>query len=195
MIDQPSYHGYELFHLIAKGDEAAFTKAFYHYNKRIYPYLLKKVHSESIAREMVQDVFLKLWLFRDKLAAIDNPEGYLFRIAANMLQDYFRREGHELKMKNRWAKKEGERSMVENEVWYSETRKLLNEAIYQLPPERKKIYELRQEGYSYEEIADSLQISIHTVRNQLVSATKTIKGFLNEKGLSTIIFIILWKGF
>lgn len=53
----------EFFRQIANSDEGAFTKTFYHYNKRIYPYLLKKVQSEDIAREMVQDVSLNYGSF------------------------------------------------------------------------------------------------------------------------------------
>jgi RNA polymerase sigma-70 factor (family 1) len=179
---------------IAQGDEAAFTQAFYHYNKRIYPYLLKKLHSPDLAREMVQDVFLKLWLIRDKLHDIPNPEPYLFRMVANLLQDFYRKAGHEYKMKNVWLKKEGEQ-VAEPEVWRSETRKLLNEAVQELPPERKKVYLLRMEGHSYEEIAEMLGVSIHTVRNQLASATRAIKEILRSKGLSAVISIILWRGF
>lgn len=179
---------------IAQGDEAAFTQAFYHYNKRIYPYLLKKLHSKDLAREMVQDVFLKLWLVRDKLYDISNPEPYLFRMVANQLQDFYRKAGHEYKMKTAWTKKEGEQQIAEPEVWHSETKRLLHEAVHELPPERKKVYQLRTEGHSYEEIADILGVSIHTVRNQLASATKAIKEILRSKGLSAVISIILWKG-
>jgi RNA polymerase sigma-70 factor (ECF subfamily) len=189
-----SYNTLELFRRIAQGDEAAFTQAFYYYNKRIYPYLLKRVQSEAIAREMVQDVFLKLWLFREKLDTDLNPESYLFHIAANTLHDYYRKLGRELKMKSAWTKKEGMHPIIESEVWHSETKKLLNEAVEQLPAERKKVYRLRMDGYSYEEIATSLGVSVHTVRNQLATATRTLKDILRSKGLSALIAIILWKG-
>lgn len=194
MVEQSLYQADELFRQIAAGDEAAFSKVFFHYNKRIYPFFLNKVQSEGVAKEMVQDVFLKLWVSRERLLTSANPEGYLFLIAANLLRDYFRRMGREQRMRAFWSKQEEGQQVVENEVWYSETRKLLQEAVHQLPPERQKIYQLRMEGHSYERIADILQISVHTVRNQLTSATKAIRGYLKDKGLAALILVILWKG-
>jgi RNA polymerase sigma-70 factor (family 1) len=188
-----TYSTEELFAQIAQGDEAAFTYVFTHYSKRIYPYLLKKVQSEAIAREMVQDIFLRLWLFREKLNMALNPESYLFNIAANILQDYYRKQGRELKMKSAWGKKEEAVQEVESGVWQSETRKLLHEAVEQLPAERRRAYRLRMEGFSYDEIAGNLGISVHTVRNQLASATRTLKDILRSKGLSALIAIIFWK--
>jgi RNA polymerase sigma factor (sigma-70 family) len=194
VTEQPLYQADELFRQIAAGDEAAFSKAFYYYNKRIYPYFLNKVQSEGVAKEMVQDVFLKLWISREKLLTSANPEGYLFLIAANLLKDYFRRMGREQKMRAFWSKKE-EGQVVESEVWYSETRKLLDAAMHQLPPERQRIYQMRMDGHSYETIADMLQISVNTVRNQLVSATKAVRAYLKDQGLAGLILVILWKGF
>jgi RNA polymerase sigma-70 factor (family 1) len=188
-----TYSTEELFAEIAQGNEAAFAQAFHHYNKRIYPYLLKKVQSEAIAQEMVQDVFLRLWVFREKLNAAFNPESYLFNIAANILQDYYRRLGRELKMKSGLTKKEEGQQTIESDVWQSETRKLLNEAVEELPNERRRIYRLRMEGFSYDEIAGNLGISVHTVRNQLANATKTLKDILHSKGLSALIAIIFWE--
>jgi RNA polymerase sigma-70 factor (ECF subfamily) len=188
-----TYSTEELFAQIARGNEAAFALAFHHYNKRIYPYLMRKVQSEAIAQEMVQDVFLRLWVFREKLDAAHNPESYLFNIAANILQDYYRRLGRELRMKSGWTKKEEGHQTIEADVWQSETRKLLNEAVEELPTERRRVYRLRMEGFSYEEIAGNLGISVHTVRNQLATATKTLKDILHSKGLSALIAIIFWE--
>jgi DNA-directed RNA polymerase specialized sigma24 family protein len=50
------------------------------------------------------------------------------------------------------------------------------------------------DGYSYEEIATSLGVSVHTVRNQLATATRTLKDILRSKGLAALIAIILWRG-
>lgn len=182
----------DLFHRIALGDEDAFKEAFYHYNQRIYPYLLKKVHSESIARDMVQDVFFKLWLHRGALEDIDHGEAYLFKIAANVLQDYFRKSIREQRLKSDIRNNSStQQSSVENEVWVSETRKLIERAMQLLPPQRKLVYELRQQGLSYDEIATQLNLSTNTVKNQLIKASKTIREFLISSGLAVMLFILL----
>ena len=97
LLNQPLPDEKELFTAIAKGDEVAFTKIFYHYNKRLYPFVLSLLHSEVWAEEVVQDVFLKLWSSRQKLAEVESPQSYIFRMAANRTLDYMKRNGWEIK--------------------------------------------------------------------------------------------------
>ena len=52
----------ELLNRIAQSDEAAFTEIFRHFSPRIWMFVVKKAKSESIAEEIVQEVFLKLWV-------------------------------------------------------------------------------------------------------------------------------------
>jgi DNA-directed RNA polymerase specialized sigma24 family protein len=58
--DQP-YNEQELIYLIGQSDQIAFTKLFDHYRNKIYTVALKLTHSTTIAEEIVEDVFLKIW--------------------------------------------------------------------------------------------------------------------------------------
>ena len=65
---------------MAEGDEAAFTFIFNQYQGKLYSVAVDITHSPEIAEEIVQDVFLKLWLKKEKLSLVESFSGYLFII-------------------------------------------------------------------------------------------------------------------
>src|ERR1700737_3967329 len=79
-----------LFQLLAGGDEEAFRQLFHHYNKMLQPFVFKLTRSSQAAEEVLQEVFLKLWLHREKLAAVEDPKAYLIRIVSNESFNYLR---------------------------------------------------------------------------------------------------------
>jgi RNA polymerase sigma-70 factor, Bacteroides expansion family 1 len=182
----------ELFLQLARGDEHAFTQIFLHYNRRLYPYILKKIKSPELAEEMVQEIFCKLWMHRDYLLGIENPEGYLYRIASNTILDHFRKMVQEYRMMKKLAEQEMPLTEEEEEsINFRETRKILQEGIIQLSGQRKLIFTLRQQGLSYEEIAGQLGLSANTVRNHLIAANKFIRNYLVQRGIAPALIIPL----
>jgi RNA polymerase sigma-70 factor (ECF subfamily) len=71
-----------------------------------------------------------------------------------------------------------------------EYSQIIQKAIDHLPPQRKLIYYLnREKGLNYQEIATELDISKHTVKNQLSTALQSIKSFINKSaGLFLFLF-------
>src|ERR1700743_1184583 len=92
---------HDLFHLIAGANEAAFAELFRRYDRRIYPFVLKMIKSEAQAEEITQEIFIKIWRYRDKLMSIDQPEAYIFTIAARHTLDQIRKRLNENKMLQR----------------------------------------------------------------------------------------------
>jgi RNA polymerase sigma-70 factor (family 1) len=182
-----------LFTRLSSGDEQAFTELFHHYTRKLYPFLIQKLRSEALAEELLQDIFLRLWVYRQKLAGLESPEGYLFRMAANRVQDHFR----DLHLRQ---------SLLQNAQsgdtadWHPEpamdldaARRILAEGVERLPEQRRKVYELKQAGLPYEEIATQLQISTNTVKNQIVHANRFLLEFLRDRGLAVLLLILSWK--
>lgn len=185
------YNEHELFREIAGGNESAFTEVFFLYSGRIHAYLLRKVQSEAIAREMLQDVFLKLWIYREALKKVHSPRAYLYRIVANHLQDHFRKLGRERRMHQHLLQANpAQESTTEADLYFSETSRIYEATIRGLSPQRRNIYMLRQEGFSYEEIAVKLGISPNTVKNQLIIAGKFVRESLRRQGLGIILFLV-----
>src|SRR5882757_232877 len=72
---------------VAEGDEKAFEKIFHHYRPKIYSYAFHLFRNIGLADELVQEVFLKVWLNRDKLPHLLKFESWVFIIARNQVFD------------------------------------------------------------------------------------------------------------
>jgi RNA polymerase sigma-70 factor (ECF subfamily) len=193
------YEDRQLFARIAEGDEAAFRSIFQHYGALIHPYVLKIVKEESMAREIVQEVFLKLWVARETLTAIDKPSSWLFRVASNFSISHFRKQ----ELDKRLLKEIGntrvgdaaaaEQPDVVDALSAKELKALIKEAVDQLPEKRKQIYLLlREQGMSRKEVAEYLNISENTVRNQLAISMQSIQEHIKKNtGLYIPVILII----
>lgn len=182
----------ELFTLAAAGDEEAFTKIFHHYNKKLYPFVLKITKSESASEEIVQDVAMVIWEKRVRMAALDNYASYIFKMAANKTFNYLKEVASEDKMlKQVLQNMEFFRSLTEEIIDSKEKEAIVKAAIDELPPQRKIIYKLsREEGLTHKEIAKQLDISQNTVKNQMVEALRFIRGKLQTASVIILMGII-----
>src|ERR1700755_2020207 len=73
--------------LLADGSEYAFTQLFDHYRAKVYSIAWHFLKSPILAEEIVQDVFMKIWLKRQDLKEIQNTENYLFILTRNLIFD------------------------------------------------------------------------------------------------------------
>jgi RNA polymerase sigma-70 factor (ECF subfamily) len=188
MIDEKA-----LFRLVAAGDKDAFRQLFHHYNKILQPFVKKLTRSSQAAEEVLQEVFLKMWLHRNRLAEVENPKAYITRIVSNESMNWLRaqaREGKLLEAIRPLAVQEA--PSPEQSIFYRETETRLNQAIEQLPQACRNIYRMSREQYMrIPEIARALNLSDSTVKNQLVKALKSIRVHFDEI-TPTIIFLIFF---
>lgn len=166
-----------LFRKLADGDEEAFRQIFHHYNKLLQPFAVKLTRSTQAAEEVLQEVFLKIWAHRSKLAELDNPKAYIIRIISNESIDYLQSLA-----KHRDLPEEMQQSLIdgapspEQSFFYRETELRLQQAIDRLPLARRQIYRMSREQYKrIPEIASELNLSHNTVKNQLVKALRSIR--------------------
>lgn len=167
----------KLLQRISEGDEIAFREIYDLYKERFYAAGLKMTRSQDIAEEIVQEVFVSLWMRRSVLLNIENPDSYLFAIVYNSISAHFKKLALEKTMKQRVSERmpEGE-CLTEDKLIEKENTRLLQHIIDGLPPQQQLIYHLsREEGLSREEIASRLQISPNTVKNHLLKACKYIR--------------------
>lgn len=182
-----------LFGQISEGSETAFREIFDRYTPQLHPFILGIVKKEAIAREIVQEVFLRLWLRRETLTAVEKPSSWLYRIASNLSMTWYRRQQMERKILETIGQSEtASEHLPEEEFTSRELQKLIQDAINRLPPKRRQIFILsRVEGLSRKEIAQQLNMSENTVRNQLAISLKFIQKFIQQNSGFYIPFLLL----
>ncbi len=183
MASLEKYTDQQLFRLIASGSEAAFAELFRRYDRRIYPFVLKMIKNSMMAEEITQEIFIKIWRHREALAVIDQPQSYIFTIAARHTLDQIRKQLNENRMLQRFsASLNPAHNDPEELLLLKDMSALIQRAVEQLPPQQRSVYELsRQKGMSYEEIGQQLNISPNTVRNHLVKALAAIRIWLEQQ--------------
>lgn len=179
----------QLFLQVAEGNERAFETLFNTFLPKLYPFIIKFIKSEPAAQEIVQETFIRVWLSRDKLSEIDNPGGWLYKVASNECYSYLRKSILNNKFFNPLTFEPEPVNSTHEGFALKELNRLIGEAVNKLPAQRKKIYRMsRDEGKSIPEIASILNISPNTVKNALVTSLKFIREYLVKYG---IIFILL----
>jgi RNA polymerase sigma-70 factor (family 1) len=182
-----AYTDQELFLRVADNDETAFEMLFHRFVPKIQPVLMGMVQSEAVAQDLVQDIFLNIWTNRYKLPEIESPANWIFKIVYNRSYTWLEQQAVRQKAHQRIGAAQSPLHTnipTEESVSFAETSRLVRQAIQALPPQTKKIYLLsREEGLKNQQIADTLHLSVNTVKNTLVNACKAIKEHLEKQGI------------
>ncbi len=164
---------------IVKGDKEAFSIVFKKYFGKVYHFVLSMVKQPSVAEDLSQDIFVKLWVRRRKLSEITSIDNYLFIVARNRTLDYLRSASRKKECVN--LSDEVLLSMASHDSSYDriDDKSLIDAvrmAINSLPPKRRDIFMMsRFDGLTNDEIAALMGITRKTVENQLALAGSQIK--------------------
>jgi RNA polymerase sigma-70 factor (family 1) len=182
----------QLIILIKKDDQQAFAQIYNRYAESLAGFAASKLYSLDDARDIIHDLFVKLWESRGEVYISSNLKSYLFSIVRHRIIDKIRRN----------ITREEYASMVqslivpshdsaEKQVEAKELQESIEKSLNQLPPRVKEIYKLsRDEGLTNHEIAEKLNLSEQTVKNQLSAALKHLRGSLSS--ISTFIVMLWW---
>lgn len=179
MLPDNLYNEQQLIWLISQGDEHAFAKLFDHYRNKIYSVALKLTHSTSVAEEIVEDVFLKIWVRRSTLNEIENFNAYLFIIARNETYRILKQIAKNYQIVLLTENLEAVAIDNSEDILIGkECASLLQKAIQALPHQQKKVYQLiKEQELKRAEVAEILQIHPETVKFHLAQAMKNIRTF------------------
>jgi len=167
---------------IAEGDEQSFRVIYDHYRPNIYKYALRLTESEIAAEEILQEIFIKVWLKRSSLAELDLFSYWLFRVSRNTIFDSFRKLERQkagtakLAVITPASVNDADTWLLdkENDVW-------LRDALDRLTPSQKQVYLLsRQQGMKPEEIAEELKISVGTAKKHLVNSLQGLRAYIEK---------------
>jgi RNA polymerase sigma-70 factor (family 1) len=188
-----------LFEAIANNDEQAFKMLFDLYRSRTYAVAFKLTKQAYASEEITQDVFVSIWVSRAQLAAVKNAEAYIYTVIYNKVSRYLKKEINQARILQLpiWNNSAFSNETDET-VLAHDQQKFIRQAIEQLSPQKKLMYELHEvQGKSYDEIAKTLNLSPHTVKSHVLQAVKFIRRCLKDRvllftGLLTILMCLSW---
>jgi len=179
----------DLMLLVAEGDREAFTCLYHRYFYYLFTLAMRYIKDESEAEDVLQQVFIKLWQMRDSGVIKDNVRGYLFAMTRNSIMNYVRDKNRLLQRNYRLSQ---EISEEEQDIWVmADKNDLISEmkkAIDGLPPQQKRVANLRCEGLSNQEIASRLHLSLNTVNSHYTKGLKALKTALSALMSLTLIY-------
>ena len=159
---------------VRQGDQASFEALFRRHYGRVYGLLYRLVGNREDAEELAQEVFVKL--YRRPLRRSDNVGGWLYRVATNLGYNSLRSGKRRAKYEQASIDREGRSSpsaAIEAE------RQLEGQAVRatlaRLKPRQAQLLLLRQMGFSYKELADTLGVAPSSVGTLLVRAEKAFR--------------------
>lgn len=182
MPDRERYNEQLILKKVADGDPEAFQELFNVYWDSIFASGLYFLKSEDLAKDLAQEVFIRVWISRDRLADVKQFEPYLYRIAKNLFLDNLRKrmlatspleEGYERKADELNPHKRLELNELEGGI---------EKAIKVLPLQMQTAFKLsRFHGLTHEEIAVKMNISKVTSQNYIARALIKIRRYLRQQ--------------
>ncbi len=167
-------------------DALSFDTLYWRYQHPVYQNILKLVKQEEIARDILQDVFIALWVNRASLKPDLGIAGWLFTTS-------YRKSLDHLKMAATITCTDRVESFsfpdeISTIDEYETRVVLLRQAVNQLSPQKRKVFELcKLKGKTYEEAAHELNISKYTVKEYLSTAVILIKEYIQRESSRSIV--------
>lgn len=178
---QHQYTDKELQALLQKDSEQAIVLIF----KRYYNYLCKVVYKiipdYTLVEDLTQEVFFELWRKKEQLSVTASLKAYIRRAAVNKSLNYIRDQKIKFADEEHYPVVKSKEPSATQKLEADELQVRIDEAIDRLPERCRVIFVLsRFEYMSYSEIANSLDISVKTVENQISKALKLLRVALQD---------------
>lgn len=144
---------------------------------KLFRFALRLLGSEEEAKDVVQEVFIRVWNGRDQMDEVQNWEAWCMRITKNLSLDRIRATTR----KNTHPIAEGfdirqEALTPHEKTELHESMQRVNQLIASLPEKQRQVIHLRDvEGYSYNEICDILELDMNQVKVNLFRARNAVR--------------------
>lgn len=176
-----------------ENEVAAFDTLYWKYHEVVYRNILKLVKETAVAEDILQEVFIKLWEKRQEIRASQSVAGWLFVISFNLSVNYSRKKLREQTFHQKLlALAPGEESGTDRKALQEVQYHLLEQAIAELSPQRRRIVTLcKLEGKTYEEVANELNISRNTVKEHLSAAMVKLNDYIQKNAEHRYVLLFL----
>ena len=160
--------------------EERFAEVYQAYWKKLYSVAYNHLRDKALAQELVQDVFVKLWLNRNKIKQVENAEAYLLTAIRNKIYDHFDsvacRKKHHQRAVEDFSE---ERNAVDDIVIFNEGMSVILDELKKMPEKTEAVFRLSKfHKYSNDEIAEKTQLSSIAVEYHIPQAIKKLRARL-----------------
>ncbi|RZK39452.1 MAG: RNA polymerase sigma-70 factor [Pedobacter sp.] len=175
------------FEAFKQGSEKAFKLVYTRYYPIISAYIFRFSGSITEAEDIAHESFINLFLNREKINESNGIYPYLFTIAKRSTISNFRKKvskrRYEVHLEQVWTE---ESSSMEQQLWCTDLQRVIDKVVNELPTKQKEVFVMnKSQELSYSEISSILGISVNTVKNHLISATRKLRASL--AGIYTIV--------
>ena len=170
----------ELISAVKAGDERAFDALFLRWYPQVRKFLLILVKNKALAEDLAQTVFMKVWLYRDRLDPAKSLKNYLLVLSKNGALDVFKSKRFlTTDVKDAPIEKAGG-DRAEYRMEYGEAYSRIVRAVEEMPDQRKQIFKMsRFQSMPNDRIASELGLSVRTVEKHIQLALQDIRKYLN----------------
>jgi RNA polymerase sigma-70 factor (family 1) len=160
---------------------SVFSKIYKDYYNSTFDAAYMFCKSKMLSEEIVQEVFVKLWINRENIDEIKNMKSYLFMLTRNLSIDYLRKQKLEKEVFKEYSFVIAKDLYVE-ESMTREVQRVMLDAVEQLHPQQKRVYQLKKfYGWRRDRIAKQLKISENTVKATMQKALYSVKKYVKER--------------
>jgi RNA polymerase sigma-70 factor (ECF subfamily) len=174
---RPKFDEKSVLQLLSQGNEDAFTQILDAYQDRVFGIAFRYLKSRENSKEIVQEVFLKVWNRRIAFSEARNLEAFIFTATKNLTINYLEKLSHERSAQYQFTL--DQKNFVNNAeqlLVEQQNEELLQKTLQLLPHHQMQVYQLaRVEGLTYEEIANRLSITVNTVKYHMKMAHKFLR--------------------
>jgi len=183
----------ELIALIKQGDEAAYAEIHDRYYQQVYRFIRKYLRSAELSEDICQNVFFKFWETRDQPFVIREVGAWLFTVAKRQSFDFLKRASIEQAAMGLILANYPENSNPEEAHITKDYLQFIENVLNTMPQQTREVFQLcRQQHKTYDEAAEILGITRHTVKKHMVRSMKLLKDAAeNELGISFLVVIAI----
>lgn len=167
---------------LRSGKSEGFKIIFHFYHKQLFLLSKKYLKDTHLAEDVVQEVFIKVWLKRESLDPERSIKGFLITCLQNHIRNIIR--NRKRKILGSYELKETHHpgtNCTQEEMQFAEYQAILKDGIAGMPEKRKEIFRLKVlEGLSNAEVAKKLGVSINTVKAHSFQGNKFMKSYLKK---------------
>lgn len=175
------------------GDEDAFCELYAAYKNRLIYFAMRFLKSREYAEDIFQDAFTVIWQSRRFINPDASFSSYLYTIVRNRILNQLRDLANEDHLKEQILSQAVDYSNdTNNEILANDLKQLIARAMQQLTPRQREIFAMsREQQLSHKEIAEALNISIHTVQESVSNSLRVLRSYLEKNKVTGADLILL----